>query len=293
MEGSYVGGRLLELCRFPVKSMLGESLHRCVIDKGGVRGDRVYALRDEESGLVASAKRPRLWAGLLEFMVSFVHEPGPGQPVVVQRKGGETTRSDHGAIDSWLSAAVGRRVRLMSHPTDGAAYEDEWPAIAGLAPQAFIDSTRTSTSDDDLAVSTLPVGMMAPGTFQDVAPITILTTASLGAARRLHPSGDWDPRRFRPNLLLEVPGDSFVENEWVGRQLTVGEVVLEVMAPTPRCVMTTLAQQGLPADRSVLQTVAANNRVDVTGVGRFACLGAYAAVVNPGVVTVGDVCSVT
>jgi uncharacterized protein YcbX len=133
--------------------------------------------------------------------------------------------------------------------------------------------------------------MMAPGTFQDVAPITILTTASLRAAARLTPSSDWDPRRFRANLLLEVTGDEFVENEWAGRRLTVGSAELEVMAPTPRCVMTTLAQEELPAHRAVLKTVAAHNRVDVSGFGRFACLGAYASVVRPGTVGVGDVCA--
>jgi hypothetical protein len=238
--------------------------------------------------MVASAKRPRLWAGLLDLTASFAGQPGRSLPVVVERKDGERMRSDAGGFDSWLSAAVGRQVRLIGQPADGASYEDEWPAIEGLAPQEFIDSTRISTSDDGLAVSALPVGMMAPGTFQDVSPVTIMTTASLRAAHRQHASGDWDPRRFRPNLLLEVPGEDFIENEWAGRRLTVGGAVLEVMGPTPRCVMTTLAQQELPADRAVLRTVATCNRVEVGGFGRFACLGAYASVVSPGVVAVGD-----
>jgi uncharacterized protein len=287
-----VSGQVLELHRFAVKSMLGESLEHCAIDEVGLRGDRVYALLDEDTAMVASAKRPRLWAGLLDLAASFAGQAGRSLPVVVERKNGEKMRSDTGGFDSWLSAAIGRQVKLIAQPAAGASYEDEWPAIEGLAPDEFINSTRTSTSDDGLAVSALPVGMMAPGTFQDVAPVTILTTASLRAANRLHASGDWDPRRFRPNLLLEVPGEGFMENEWAGRRLTVGEAVLEVTAPTPRCVMTTLAQQGLPADRAVLRTLATDNRVEVSGFGRFACLGAYASVVTPGVVSVGDACSV-
>ncbi len=286
-----VSGQVLELRRFAVKSMRGESLQQSAVDEVGLRGDRVYALLDEDTALVASAKRPRLWAGLLDLAASFAGQPGRNLPVVVERKNGERMRSDAGGFDSWLSAAVGRQVKLIGQPADGASYEDEWPALEGLAPEEFIDSTRTSTSDDGLAVSTLPVGMMAPGTFQDVAPVTILTTASLRAANRLHESGDWDPRRFRSNLLLEVPGEGFVENDWAGRRLTVGDVVLEVGAPTPRCVMTTLAQQELPTDRAVLRTVATNNRLDVSGFGRFACLGAYASVITPGMVAVGDACS--
>lgn len=285
-----VQGKVLEVRRFAVKSMRGELLEECVIEESGLRGDRVYAVVDTETAMVASAKRPRLWAGLLELAAAFAVGAGPDRPVVVELANGDWMRSDDAGFASWLSEAVGRPVQLVGQPADGASYEDEWPAIDGIAPEEFIDSTRTATSDDGLAISALPVGMMAPGTFQDVAPVTLLTTASLRAARQLHPSGDWDPRRFRANLLLEVPGEGFVENEWAGRQLTVGEAVLEVMAPTPRCVMTTLAQQELPVDRGVLQTVAANNRVEITGVGRFSCLGAYASVVTPGVVAPGDVC---
>jgi uncharacterized protein YcbX len=163
-----------------------------------------------------------------------------------------------------------------------------WPDIDGLAPQELIDATRTATSDDGEPVSTLPLGLMAPGTFQDVAPLTLLTTASLKAGQRLHPSASWDPRRFRPNLLVDVADEGFVENEWVGRRLQIGDVVLEVAAPTPRCVMITLPQEELPADRAVLTTLARHNRVPLPEAGRFTCLGAYASVRHPGFVAIGD-----
>ena len=52
--------------------------------------------------------------------------------------------------------------------------------------------------------------------------------------------------------------------------------------------MTTLAQQDLPADLEILRSVARQNRVELKGSGRFACLGVYAAVVEPGRVAVGD-----
>src|SRR5262249_35559986 len=52
-------GVVRSIYRFPVKSMLGESLERAVIDGGGVAGDRQYALVDDESGKVVSVKRPK------------------------------------------------------------------------------------------------------------------------------------------------------------------------------------------------------------------------------------------
>ena len=87
-------------------------------------------------------------------------------------------------------------------------------------------------------------------------------------------------------------GDGFIENGWVGRQVGVGEVVLEVTSPSPRCVIPTLGQEDLEQDRDILRTIARHNRVDVGGTGLYACLGAYASVVRGGEVAVGDVVQV-
>ena len=61
-----------------------------------------------------------------------------------------------------------------------------------------------------------------------------------------------------------------------------------VTDPSPRCVMTTVAQGDLPRDLEVLRTLARHNRIETPGLGNFACLGIYAEVVRPGRVAVGD-----
>jgi uncharacterized protein len=116
----------------------------------------------------------------------------------------------------------------------------------------------------------------------------LMTTASLRTAQALHPDGDWDDRRFRSTVLIDCDGDGFVEQDWVGRTLRIGDVELSVTAPTPRCVMVTLAQQDLLADAEVLRTLARHNRVDVLGGGLFACLGVYASVARGGRIAVGN-----
>jgi hypothetical protein len=287
-QDDHVNGRLLEIGRFPVKSMQGEAPPETTVQANGLAGDRAYALVDETTGKVASAKHPRLWAGLLAFQAGYLDGAAPGRTLRIRLPDGTVVRSDDPGVNERLSQAIGRQVRLTGAPAPDATYENEWPDVEGLAPQELIDDTQTSVTDDGRPVSTVPVGFLAPGTFQDVAPVTLLTTASLRAAARLHPAGDWDPRRFRPNLLLDVEGDDFAENDWNGRRLTVGEVVLEVTFPTPRCVMITLAQEELPTDREVLRTLARHNRVDIENAGRFTCLGAYATVVEAGPVAVGD-----
>ena len=60
------------------------------------------------------------------------------------------------------------------------------------------------------------------------------------------------------------------------------------MMPTMRCVMTTLAQGDLPNDRAVLRAATDHNRVEISGIGTWACVGAYASVATPGTICVGD-----
>ena len=65
MNSSEPVGTVRALWRFPVKSMLGEQLDVVEVGEGGIVGDRAYAVRDRETGKVASAKHPKLWPGLL------------------------------------------------------------------------------------------------------------------------------------------------------------------------------------------------------------------------------------
>lgn len=278
------------LHRYPVKSMLGEAVEELVIGPAGVVGDRGYAVVDAEDGSVASAKHPRKWAGLLEFRAAYVEEPRLGEPlppVAITFPGGDTRRSDDADIDDVLSAAIGRPVRLTSQTPDKPMFEEQWPDIEGLAPSQFIESTTTSHTDGE-AVSTLQLGMLAPGSFLDLAVLHVLTTATLDKLTAAAPDATFDARRYRPNVLLDVPGAEFAEDEWVGSVLEVGEAGIKVTMPTMRCVMTTLAQGELPEDRDTLRTIAKLNRREIEGLGTWACAGVYADVARPGTIRRGD-----
>ena len=94
---------------------------------------------------------------------------------------------------------------------------------------------------------------------------------------------------MRPNVLIDDgdgPGD---EGDWLGCDVHIGEqAVVHVVGPTPRCVMTTLAQPGLPKDAAILKTVVRIGLQEIGQLGQFACAGSYAGVVTPGVVRRGD-----
>jgi hypothetical protein len=83
--------------------------------------------------------------------------------------------------------------------------------------------------------------------------------------------------------VLDLPGDPVP-----GAELRLGDAVLRVIMPTPRCVVPGLRHGVVPADRRVLGALARHYRVPVPGLGRAACFGVYADVVRPGLLEVGQ-----
>lgn len=280
--------------RYPVKSMLGESLGRAQLTEAGITGDRAYAVVDVETGAVASAKVPRRWAELLRFGAAYLREPvadAATPPVAITFPDGAVHRSDDPDIDVALSKALGREVRLSAAREPDSHFEELWPAIDGLAPQQFIDDTASRREDTGEVVSQIKTAMLAPGAgFVDLSVLHVLHEATLRRLRELAPDATFDARRYRPNLLLDGDEPGFAENDWPGREIgfTSGARIAPSLA-TMRCVMTTLAQGDLPRDADTLRTIAKHNRVAIPDLGTWACAGVYADVSLAGEVRVGDV----
>lgn len=284
------------LYRYPVKSMLGEPLPRVTLDERGVVGDRVYAVLDRETGVLASAKVPKRWSALLGFSAAFVEEPSaaePAPPVSITFPDGSVHRSDEPDIDGALSATLGREVALVTAVPEGTTFEEIWPDIDGLAPEHIIEATTARREDTGEAISRFDVAAFArPGRFYDLAALHVITESTLERLGELAPGSDFDPRRYRPNVVLGGTEPGFAENTWPGRSMTLGDDVrVEYTFQTMRCVMTTLGQGSLPEDRGTLRTVAKHNRVRIEKpevAGTWACAGVYADVTGAGALAVGD-----
>ena len=265
-QGAVIG-RVRGIWRYPIKSMLGEELTVADVTGRGLRGDRAFALVDEETGKVVSAKNPRRWPDLFAFRAvsSAPSADTPANPPVrITLPDGETLDTDQPDVEARLSAAVGRPVRLARSAFAGATGEGYWP-----------DHDWLPTPDETFDVA------LPEGTFFDGAMVHLLTTATLGRLQALSPGSRFDVRRFRPNFVIETAGEveGFVEDGWIGRTLAVGSARLRIERPCPRCVMTTLAQADLPKDPGVLRTVVQEHGGDV---------GVYASVIRGGSVSVGD-----
>ncbi len=260
-------GTVVALWRYPVKSMMGEELNAAELTERGVHGDRAYALLDAESGKVASAKNPRKWPTLFDHRASFVEPPNKDSaipPVRITLPDGSILTSDEPEVHHRLSAELGRDVTLTAAAPSEPELEEYWPNIEGLAHNDLVTDEA-----------------MPQGTFFDVSVLHILTTATLNQLRELYPQGRFEPRRFRPNIIIDPsPADGFAENDWIGKTLSIGaEVRLQVTGGCQRCVMTTLPQADLPKDPGILRAAAQYNHVHV---------GVYAKVTHGGRVQRGD-----
>ena len=282
-----------ELWRYPVKSMRGERIDASAVSDVGLTGDRAYAVVDAETGKVGSAKHPRLWSALLQCEARFTQLPDAGAPlppVTITLPGGDETGSADPDVDDRLSAVLGHPVRLTTGAPVGNSYLAVWPRMEGVVPDDFREQSAVEGDEQEGTVTDLSLALAAtPGTFFDVSALHVVTTATLDHLGALAPGSRFAVERYRPNIVIEGAGDPFAENGWSGAALHVGDALTAtVLLPTMRCIMTTLAQGDLPRDNEVLRTLTRHNRVEIPGLGTWSCVGAYAAVSEPGRVQVGD-----
>lgn len=260
--------RVESLLRYPVKSMLGETVSSIFVDEHGAEGDRRLALVDTATGHVASAKNARLWRDLLKCTAN--REAGR---VRIGLPDGTSVAVDDPGIDELLSGLLGRPVRLIAQRPEGAT-------LVRPDPEQLLELDL----DAEVSGRILEIAQATPGDgFTDEAPLHAITTATLAHI-------GVEALRYRPNIVIATPPDypPYAENGWVGTEIAVGEVRLRVLTATSRCVVPTLEHGPLPRAPQALRLPAAENRWDTGGHGAQPCAGAYLAVASEGVIRVGD-----
>lgn len=222
-----------QLWRFPVKSMAGEQLDVAIVDELGIAGDRRWGVRDVETGTVLTARR----APELLFAAAKLE----GDQVAIELPDGAVVRGVDDDCDERLSAWLGRRVELQAAGAIGGTYEvpldfendENWVSWQGPG-RAWHDSARSR--------------------------ISLVSHSTLG---------DWDPRRFRTNVVLDGAG----EDDLVGCEVSIGDDVrLDVGKRIDRCVIVTRPQPGLPRDLDVLRSIN-SDRESVLAIGALVTAG--------------------
>jgi uncharacterized protein len=208
--------RVLELWRYPVKSLQGERLDAVAVSESGFEGDRRFALFDLETGFGLTARR------VPELLFASARLTAEGETEITLPDG--SIAADDEALSAWL----GRDVQLR-RADDGGTREYENP----------LDFEREQTSRWEPFTG-------APGPFHDSrhTRVSLVSTETLGS---------WDRRRFRSNVLLEGGGEDELIGCTVAlgeATLSVGnhiERCVMVTRPQPR---------GIDRDLGVLRTIA-------------------------------------
>ena len=226
------GLKVVQLWRYPVKSMGGERVTAIAVHETGCEGDRGWGVVDRETGLVLTAKRHKRLLFASARLTASDH---------VEIRLPDGSLADDAALSQWLD----RPVAVERAGSVGGIYEN---------PRDFESETDWVTWQGP------------PEAWHDSARVSFVSTATLG---------HWDPRRFRPNVVLE----GHDEDALVGHRIQIGGVALEVTKQIDRCVMVTRAQPGIEADLEVLRSI---NRT------RGSYLAVGARVAHSGQLALGD-----
>lgn len=239
--------------RYPVKSLGGEALSSAVVEPWGLRGDRRWMLVDEAGTAITAREVHRMLlvhatdvdsaiilstagqaAGQPELTVPV---PTDGAPVLARVWAATvTTRSAGPEADAWLSATLGRPVRLV-HLGD-ATQRPTSPAFG--------------RPDDRVSLA-------------DGYPLLLTTEDSLAALNdhiadgRFAAQGPLSMRRFRPNVVVRG-APAWAEDGW--RRLRIGSVGFRAVKGCDRCVLTTIDPDTAAAGKEPIATLARHRRFD-------------------------------
>jgi uncharacterized protein len=122
-----------------------------------------------------------------------------------------------------------------------------------------------------------------PGADSDLAPLHVLSVPTVRFLEKQY-GGPLEPMRFRSNLLLDLPeARPFEEDRWIGRQIWIGDVLLEIVKQCDACIVTSLDAETTERSPGVLSAIAK---------GRGGMTGVYARALTGSRLRVGDAVSI-
>jgi uncharacterized protein YcbX len=247
--------RLERIYVSPVKSLALERRDRAYLDKSGIAGDRAFWLIDERGKLVTQ----REVASLARVQAAY---DLAADRLVLTLPGGDAVG---GAIET--GDAISTRF-FGEREVEGALVLGPWSdALSAHAGQPL-----------------RLVKALRPGQTFDGYPLSMCSVESIAALARAAGVAEVDGRRFRQSLWISGVAPHG-EDEWLGREVRVGNAIIRMKMRDSRCVVTTRDPETGEDDLDTLKIIA-GYRTDQPKEVNF---GVYATVVRPGSAEVGDV----
>jgi uncharacterized protein YcbX len=238
----------------PVKSLALASLDRAWLDKPGIPGDRAFHLADDRGRLVTQREVP----SLVQLHAAY--------------------DADTDALH--ITFPDGRTIAGSADPSAPAttSFWGNWD-VEGHDVRGELPAALSAFAGQPLRI----VKGTTAGRSFDGYPLSICSTASVEALRSAAGVDAVDARRFRQNIMFDADRPH-IEDEWLGREVRIGEARVRMKIRDSRCVMTTHNPDTGETDLNTLKIIA-SYRTDQPKEVNF---GVYATVVEPGFVAVGD-----
>ena len=251
-EAPSEGVRVTALTAYPVKSLGGVSVDEAVVETRGLHGDRRWAVVDpdgkkvtarEEHALLGLCAEPlagggvRLLAPGAEALE--VVPPRDAAAVPVGFSGQDAARPAGAAADRWLSARVGRALRLV--------WQDDETHRPIRVDMGGAEGDRNSLSD------AAPLHVTSESSLRRLNDWMLETALERGE----EPPDALGHNRFRPNVVVDG-GPPFTEDTWSG--VRIGDVSFRATMVCDRCVMTTIDRDDLRTGKEPIRTLARHRR---------------------------------
>lgn len=246
---------LVRISITPLKSTALQHPELIRLGPGGVAENRRFFMIDARGRLLGAARHPVL------FRISASYD-AEREHLAIRLPGASAVDGSAEAGDERIS------VDFWGRPTPGRVMAGDW---ADALSAAIGEPVRLVRADDD-------------GGGVDDRPVTLVSSASVRELARHARRAAVDARRFR--ILLELDGVAAHEEDgWDGRLLGIGEAVVIVGGPIPRCAVT---QRDPDTGTADLETLRIINGYRGRSAARTLDFGVYGDVVEPGAVAVGD-----
>lgn len=221
----------------PVKSCHRIAVDEAIVGDHGLVGDREWQLIEPDGTFITQRPHPELARVHPERTADGVVLRCDGMPEVAvdrPRRVDRTAATYTGPVPvadagdevaAWFERVVGVPCRLVAM-TDG--YERRFP----IASSAFPDPGSSLATAVERASAT-------PVSFADLAPVLVVNSASHDDLVE-HASEPFGIERWRANVIVDG-AEPWAEDTW--RRLRIGDAVLDLGLPWPRCTVPQVDQE--------------------------------------------------
>ena len=225
-----------------MKSTRGLDIRFAEVQARGLRGDRRWMIVDEHGNFITQRDKAKLAQVKVKITGEGLKLTIPNQaPILIDQPDG----------------AERKQTKVWKSKVNAAAVSsDANTALSGFLDKSvslvFMDEEAERLSNEKYTSEPTPVS------FADGYPLLITNTASLKALNKHIVAAGEEAvpmKRFRPNIVIE--GDeAWTEDNW--KQIKIGDVVLDLVKPCTRCVVTTIDQvSGVKQGKEPLRTLRA------------------------------------